>query len=106
MPVCEIDLQVGGAWRYVWRGPEGAEFQMHGVYREIVPLERLVCTEVFEEHEALVTTTFDEQNGTTILRTTVLHASSEARDGHLQSGMEVGLEASYQRLEQLLAGVA
>jgi uncharacterized protein YndB with AHSA1/START domain len=106
MPVCEIDLQVGGAWRYVWRGPEGAEFEMHGVYREIVPSERLVCTEVFEEHEALVTTTFTEQNGTTILRTTVLHASSEARDGHLQSGMEVGLEASYQRLEELLAGVA
>src|SRR5207245_3750125 len=69
LAVCEIDLRVGGAYRYVWRGPDGAEMGMRGVYREIVRDERIVCTEVFDqpwyEGEAIDTLTFVEQDGKT-----------------------------------------
>ena len=106
MPVCEIDLRVGGAYRYVWRHTNGKEMGMGGVYREIVPQERLVCTELFDEAwypgEALVTTTLVEQGGRTTLTSTVLYVSQETRDAVLKSGMESGVVASYDRLEELL----
>jgi len=107
MPVCDIDLRVGGAYRYVWRNAKGTEMGMGGVYREIVAPERLVNTERFDEAwypgEALSTTVFVEKGGKTTLTLTVLYESREARDGVLKSGMETGVGASYDRLSDLLA---
>ena len=110
MPVCEIDLRVGGAYRYVWRHSGGKEMGMGGVYREIVPLERLVYTELFDEAwypgESLITATLVERGGRTTMTTTILYVSSEARDAVLKSGMERGVAASYDRLVGLLASLA
>ena len=108
MPVCEIDLKVGGAYRYVWRqDSDGAEMGMGGVFREIVPQERVVCTEVFDEAwypgEALNTLLLSEQGGKTTMTTTLLYQSREARDAVLKSGMEKGVAASYDRLAELFA---
>ncbi len=104
MPVCEIDLRPGGAWRYVLRDPDnGNEYGFSGVYREIVPPERLVYTEGFEAmpgHDYLVTTTFAEQDGKTTLTSTLLYKSVEDRDGHLQSGMEGGMRETLDRLAE------
>ena len=109
MPVCEIDLRVGGAYRYVWRHADGREMGMGGIYREIVPQERLVCTELFDKAwypgESLVTTTLVEQGGRTTLTSTMLYVSQETRDAVLKSGMERGVAASYDRLEELLASI-
>jgi uncharacterized protein YndB with AHSA1/START domain len=107
MPVCEIDLRVGGHYRYVWRRESsGKEMGMGGVYREIVPQERLVCTELFDEAwyagESLITTILVEQGGRTTMTTTMLYVSQEVRDGVLKSGMESGIAASYDRLTELL----
>lgn len=105
--VCEIDLKVGGAFRYVWRGSDGKDMGMGGVYREIVPLERIVTTEVFDEDwtggETLNTLVLTEQGGKTTLTTTILYSSREAHDAALKSGMEQGVAASYDRLAELLA---
>lgn len=107
MPVCEIDLQVGGSYRYVWRHTDGKEMGVRGVYRDIVPQERVICTERFDEAwypgEALLTTTLVEQDGKTTLTSTVLYVSKEARDGVLKSGMENGVAASYDRLAELVS---
>src|SRR5438046_2130260 len=93
--VCEVDFRPGGTWRYVLRGPDGKDFRFRGVYHEIVPPERLVCTECFDEPslgspEWLATVTLDEHDGKTTLTSRILHPSVEARDGHLHSGMEPG----------------
>src|SRR5712664_4747460 len=81
MPVCEIDLRVGGAYRYVWRHASGKEMGMGGIYREIVPQERLVCTELFDEAwypgEALTTTTLAEKDGRTTVTRTMPNVSQE-----------------------------
>jgi uncharacterized protein YndB with AHSA1/START domain len=110
MPVCEIDLKVGGSYRYVWRGADGTEMGMRGVYREIAPPERLVATESFDEPwypgEAVTTTVLVELDGRTTLTTTVLYESREIRDAVLKSGMEKGVAASYDRLEELLGTAA
>jgi uncharacterized protein YndB with AHSA1/START domain len=110
MPVCEVDLKVGGKYRYVWRGPNGAEMGMGGVYRQIVRPERLVATEVFDQPwypgEAIDTQTFVEKGGKTTLTTTVRYASKEARDGVLKSPMATGVEESYQMLDAVLASTA
>jgi uncharacterized protein YndB with AHSA1/START domain len=107
MPVCEIDLRVGGSYRYVWHGQNGSAMGMRGIYREIVPAERIVCTESFDdpwyEGEAVGTTVFVERGGKTTLTTTVLYASKEIRDAVLKSPMEQGVAASYDRLADLLA---
>ena len=108
MPVCEIDLRVGGTYRYVWRRDrDGTEMGMGGVYREIVVPERLVSTEKFDEAwypgEAVGTVVFVEQGGKTTVTQTVLYDSRETRDGVLKSPMESGVAASYDRLEALLA---
>ena len=109
MPVCEIDLKVGGVYRYVWRHEsKGTEMAVGGVYRNILPPERIVATEKFDEAwysgEAVVTNVLVEQGGRTTLMTTVLYDSREIRDGVLKSGMERGVAASYDRLAELLAG--
>ena len=107
MPVCEIDLCVGGRYRYVWRNQDGTEMGMGGVFREIVRPERLVATECFDQPwypgEALDTTVFVEERGKTTVTLTVLYESREARDGVLRSPMEEGMAAGYDRLEELLA---
>lgn len=107
--VCEIDLKVGGAYRYVWRGRDGTEMGMRGVYREIVPPERIVGTESFDESwypgEALGTTVLVEQGGRTTLTLTVRYESREARDAVLKTPMEQGLAAAYDRLAELLASL-
>ena len=107
MPVCEIDLRVGGRYRYVWRNEDGREMGMGGVYREIVPPERLVSTELFDEDwtggETLVTIVLVEQDGKTTVTLTVLYSSREVRDGVLKSGMADGIDAGYDRLAELLA---
>lgn len=109
MPVCEIDPRVGGAYRFQWRGPDGTEMGTRGVCREIVPPERFVTTERFDDPwypgEALVTYVLDERSGITTLTLTVLYESREARDGVLKSGMEKGVAMSYDRLEQLLTSL-
>jgi len=107
MPVCEIDLKVGGKYRYVWRrDKDGTEMGMGGVYREIVTPERIVATEKFDQSwypgEAVGTFILTEQGGKTTLTETILYESREARDGVLKSGMEKGVVASYDRLEKLL----
>ena len=104
MTVAEIDLRVGGAWRCVMVTDDGFEVAFHGEYREVVPNERIVATEVYEgmpEGEALNTVTFDEADGRTILTVLVEHASKEARDAHIGSGMEVGMQEGMDLLEQI-----
>jgi uncharacterized protein YndB with AHSA1/START domain len=110
MVVCDIDLKVGGSYRYVWRHErDGNDMGMGGVYREIVAPERLVATETFDDPwypgEAVGTMTFVEEGGRTTLTQTLLYDSRETRDGVLKSGMEKGVEASYDRLAEYLASV-
>jgi uncharacterized protein YndB with AHSA1/START domain len=100
----EIDLRVGGRWRYVMVANEGFEVAFHGEYREIVPNERIVSTEVFEalpDAEAMDTVTFDENGARTIVRILVQHSSKEHRDAHVNSGMESGLQEAMELLEQV-----
>ena len=106
--VCEVDLKVGGAWRFVLRGPDGTEMGMRGVYREIVPPERSVHTESFDDFpgESLVTTTLVEQGGKTRLTGTVLYPSQEIRDMVIKSGMEHGAAETYDKLAEHLASIA
>jgi uncharacterized protein YndB with AHSA1/START domain len=111
MPICEIDLKVGGSYRYVWRNDaDGTDMGMGGVYREIVPVERIVATEKFDQSwypgEAVGTMVFAEQDGKTMLTQTMRYESQEARDAVLKSGMETGVESSYDKLEELLASMA
>src|SRR6476620_8562772 len=107
MEVCEIELRVGGSYRYLWRGPDGIEMGMRGVYRDIVRPERIVCTESFDEKwyaggDALDTTTLVEQDGRTTLSTTVRYGSQEVRDAVLRSPMKDGVARGYDRLAELL----
>lgn len=107
MPVCEIDLRVGGSYRYVWRSEKDQTLMaMGGVFREIVPLQKLVATEKFEDAwypgEALNTTIFEEIGTTTRATITILYESKSVRDTASRSGMEHGMAASYDRLEQML----
>ena len=108
--VCEIDLRVGGAYRYVWRGPDGAEMGMGGVFVEIVRPERIVTTEKFDQSwypgEAVDTVTLVEQGGRTTLTLTVRYESRAARDAVLKSPMEQGVAAGFDTLAQLLTTLA
>jgi len=106
MPVCEIDLRVGGAYRYVWRKAGVPDMGMGGVYREIVVPERFVATEKFDQAwyqgEAVGTLVLIEQGGKTTVTQTMLYESPETRDTVLKSGMEKGVKSSYDRLAELL----
>ena len=102
--IAEIDLRVGGAWRYVSVTESGMEVAFHGEYREIVPNERIVSTEVYEgmpEAEAVDTLTFTETDGRTLLTLLVQHTSKEHRDAHVESGMEDGLQDALDLLEEV-----
>lgn len=109
MSVCEIDLKVGGKYRYVWSTPGFPDMGMGGVFQEIVPQQRIVNTEKFDTPwypgEALDTVTLTEQGGKTTMTTTVLYESKEARDGVLESGMADGVGASYETLDRMLASM-
>jgi uncharacterized protein YndB with AHSA1/START domain len=103
VPVCEVDLRVGGAWRFVNRHPQG-EAAFHGVYRELNPPERVVFTEIFEDFpdgESVVTAVLTDENGKTRLTVTASYPSREVRDMVLQTGMADGAAISYDRLEEV-----
>ena len=107
MTTCEIDLRVGGTYRYVWTHPDnGNAMGMGGTYREIVAPERIVACERFDDPwypgEAVSTLQLTEKNGRTLLTNTVTYVSKEARDGVLASPMESGVAISYDQLEQLV----
>jgi uncharacterized protein YndB with AHSA1/START domain len=107
MPVCEIDLRVGGAYRYLWHGPNDARMGIRGVFREIASPGRIVVTEKFDQAwypgGAMVTTELTELSGRTMLTLTVLYESKDARDAVLKTPMSQGVGMSYDRLEEVLA---
>lgn len=106
MPVCEIDLRAGGAYRYVWRKPGAKDMGMGGVFVEIEAPCRITATEKFDDAwypgEAVNRTGFFERGEVTRTRITMLYESREARDIASRSGMERGIAASYDRMEELL----
>jgi len=107
MPVCKIDLRVGGSYRYEWRNDkDGTTMAMGGTYKEVKPIERIVQTEKFDDPwydgEATGTMVLKEQGGKTILTTTVRYASQAVRDSVIKSGMTTGVEQSFDRLEATL----
>jgi uncharacterized protein YndB with AHSA1/START domain len=117
MTVCEGDVRVGGSFRWEWNGPDGKPaLSLYGVYREVVPPERIVHTESMEmggsmdtrcnAQPAIATLMLAEQGGRTMLRMTMMFPSKELRDGALASGMEHGVAAGYDRLDELLVTLA
>jgi uncharacterized protein YndB with AHSA1/START domain len=106
--IAEIDLRVGGKWRYA-QVACGFEVAFHGEFREIVPNERLVSTEVYEgfpDAEAVDTLTLTEENGRTTLTLLVQHSSKAHRDAHIESGMEAGMQDAMDLLEQVAVSLA
>ena len=108
MLVCEIDLRLGGAWRFVWRNTDGVEIAMRGIYREIAPPERLVSTESWggDWPETTNTLLLSEQDGKTTINQHMLFPSREARDAALKTGMLEGMSISFDRLDAFLATIA
>jgi len=106
LAVCEMDLTVGGKYRWVWHGPNGEVMGMGGVHREIVAPEKIVNTQLFDEDwtggEAVGTLVLTEQNGKTTLTNTVRYSSKDARDNVLKTPMEQGMAYGYDQLEQLV----
>ena len=113
MPVCEMDVRVGGRFRWRWRSEEnGSEFGFSGTFREVLPAAKIVHTEAYEPatvgggypgNDAIVTVTFAEDNGVTTVTTLIDFGSKEARDNAVATGMTDGMEQSYQLLDRLLA---
>jgi len=108
MTVCEVDLQPGGMFHYVWRNDsEDKEFGLTGEYREVAAPARIIHAERFDQSwypgDAIVTTTFAESDGTTTVTLLSSFSSREIRDGALESGMEKGVAASFDRLERILS---
>jgi len=113
MPVCEMDLRPGGKFRWRWRSEEdGKEFGFYGEFHEVEPASKLRHTEYYDpgdlgdtmgDEPAMITVTFEERNGTTTLTTLIEYASKEDRDAAVSTGMTDGMEASYQKLDELLA---
>jgi uncharacterized protein YndB with AHSA1/START domain len=104
----EVDLRVGGSWRYVMKANAGFEVAFRGEYREIIPNERIVATDLFEgmpDAEALSTLALSESNGSTTLTLLVDHPSKEHRDAHINSGMEDGMQESMDQLEQVALSI-
>jgi uncharacterized protein YndB with AHSA1/START domain len=108
----EIDLRVGGKWRYVITANGGFEVGFHGEYREIVPVERLVSTEAFEgipdpdAHAAICTVTLTEKDGRTYFENLIEHVDQTDRDMHINSGMEGGMQESMDYLEKVAVSLA
>lgn len=106
--VADVDLRVGGMWRWVMVTEEGFEVAFHGEYRELLPNERVVCTEVYEgfpeaDAASLNTMTFTEKDGRTSMRILVQHKTQEHRDAHINSGMEAGMQDAMDLLEQAVS---
>jgi len=110
MVVCEMELKVGGAYRWVWRAPDGTEMGMGGIHREIVRPERIVNTQLFDQDwtggEVLGTLVLTERDGKTTLTNTLVYSSPESRDAVLKTPMEQGMAMGYDRLEEMLATIA
>lgn len=110
--LADVDLRVGGRWRYVMAANGGFEVAFHGEYREIIPDERLVSTEAFEgmpdpdAQAALATATFTEKDGRTRLELLVEHRDKDGRDAHINSGMEGGMQESMDKLERVAVSLA
>jgi uncharacterized protein (TIGR03086 family) len=105
---CEVDFRAGGEWRYLSRMADGTELGWHGTYLDIVIGERVESTEVFEgfpDAESRNTMTLTEADGVTTLQTLVRHTSKDHRDGHVQSGMEGGMQITFNRLDDLLGAL-
>ena len=105
VPVCDIDLRVGGAWRFVNRHPKG-EVTFYGEYREIMRPSRVVFTEIFAQYPdtvSVVTSDLTDEGGKTRLTVTVRYPSLEVRNAVMASGMSRGAGISYDRLEDLVA---
>jgi uncharacterized protein YndB with AHSA1/START domain len=108
VPVCEVDLRVGGKWRFVNRTPNGEQAVFYGEYREIDPPDRVVFTEIFEpfpDAVSVVTSVLTEENGKTRMTATVEYPSREVRDMVRATGMERGAALSYDRLEDVVRGL-
>jgi uncharacterized protein YndB with AHSA1/START domain len=106
MVECQIDLRVGGSYRWLFRAPDGQQFGFHGEFREIVRPERIVQTFVFEPFPNAVvidTLTLEEKDGRTLVTTHSVHPTVKDRDMHLQNGMEHGMVEGYEKLDELLA---
>jgi uncharacterized protein YndB with AHSA1/START domain len=107
LPVCEVDLRPGGRFRYVWALREGGEMGMGGEFRDVVPPERIVHTEVFDDYaemgESVNTTLFEERDGKTYLTITSVYPSKQTRDAMIESGMESGAGETFDRLAEFLA---
>jgi uncharacterized protein YndB with AHSA1/START domain len=106
--VCDIDLRVGGRWRYVVRRPDGKEIGQKGVYREIARSERIVNTEAWEDWDAgetLVTTVLTEVNGKTTFSSTIVFPSKEVRDTVVKNGLTRGVTETYDKLAAVLASI-
>ncbi|MEU4528318.1 SRPBCC domain-containing protein [Micromonospora ureilytica] len=103
---CDVDLRIGGRWRFVSQGPEGAQMVQAGVYRQVEPSHRLVYTELFDDQsypgETLVSHEFTELAGRTTVTTTLLYATAEGRDTVLRYPMARGVGQSFTRLAELL----
>jgi len=108
MPICEMDLRPGGAWRYVWRKADGAEMEMSGIVREVSPPERLVTTERWgpEWPETVNTLLLTESGGKTTITLTITYVSKAARDAALETGMAEGVEQSFVRLDRIVRTLA
>ncbi len=104
MPICEVDLRPGGAWRMVWRQADGTEMEMKGIYREVVPPERVVRTECWGPGwpETINAVALSETGGKTTLTITVTYPSKEARDAALATGMKGGMDMSFARADEYL----
>jgi uncharacterized protein YndB with AHSA1/START domain len=108
MLACEIDLRVGGAYRFAFGGPDGHVTTLEGIYTEVASPKRLVFVERFKmpgftSDEYQVKSTFIEHGGKTTLTTTILHSSKESRDGQLNAGIDKGVEPAYERIAELVA---
>jgi uncharacterized protein YndB with AHSA1/START domain len=107
MTVCEIDFRVGGKWRFVTKSPDGYEMGSSGTYTEIVPNERIVNTELYDDDwtggETIVTLVLSEKDGRTTSTITVLYSSKEARDAAAATPMATGMEIGFKRLDEVLA---
>jgi uncharacterized protein YndB with AHSA1/START domain len=114
MPICEMDVRVGGKYRWRWRGDEdGKEFGFSGEFQEVTPHSKLVHTQDYDagdledsmgQEGAVVTVTFEEANGVTRVATSIKFASKEDRDAAFSTGMTDGMEMGYKRLDRVLAG--
>lgn len=109
MPLCEVDLRVGGKYRYGWRGPAGEEMTMSGVYHDIDAPERIAQNQFFNDEpasETEVTLELIERDGRTTIRNIIVYPSKEIRDMVMAQGMTDGMEAGYVRLDNLVPELA